>query len=206
MNLADIISQIATTQKPRVIIAVAGAPGSGKSTISEKFREGLQDFGGAEIFPMDGYHFDDAILNARGHRARKGAPHTFDIAGFGHMLKRLAQNSEGEIAVPVFDRDIEISRNAARIISKEAKFIIAEGNYLFLNNPEWMALDRYFDHRIWLDVPIAEIEKRLTARWLGYDYTPEMLAQKIGENDLPNAQYVIENSRKADFIVSNDAK
>jgi pantothenate kinase len=84
---------------------------------------------------MDGYHFDDAVLNERGMRARKGAPETFDVGGLGHMLRRLKLNDEDEVAVPVFDRAIEISRAAARLISKTVSTIIVEGNYLLLDLP-----------------------------------------------------------------------
>ncbi len=52
---------------------------------------------------MDGYHFDDVILEARGDRPRKGAPHTFDAAGFYHLLTRL-RGDEPEVALLVFDR------------------------------------------------------------------------------------------------------
>ncbi|MDP8995995.1 MAG: zeta toxin family protein, partial [Pseudomonadota bacterium] len=73
--------------KTRFMIGIAGPPASGKSTLAEQLREALGE--NAVVVPMDGFHFDDAILNARGHRTRKGAPHTYDVAGFEVLLKRI---------------------------------------------------------------------------------------------------------------------
>ena len=116
----------------RYMVGIAGAPGSGKSTLSAQLRDALIAKGeSASVVPMDGFHFDDAILNARGHRARKGAPFTFDVLGFEVLLKRIKLR-EPDIAIPVFDRSVELSRAGADIISAEIKFILVEGNYLLL--------------------------------------------------------------------------
>jgi pantothenate kinase len=97
------------------VVAIAGAPGSGKSTLAERLVSRLNECAerSAALLPMDGYHYDDRILIERGLRARKGAPETFDVLGLVHMLDRLRRNQEDEIAVPVFDRDLEISRAGA---------------------------------------------------------------------------------------------
>ena len=102
-ELAKKLAECAT--EDRILIALAGPPGAGKSTCAEQLVEFLNASGRqlAAIFPMDGYHFDDVILNSRGLRSRKGAPETFDVEGLRHMLERLRLNEESEIAVPVFD-------------------------------------------------------------------------------------------------------
>ena len=91
---------LATAVSGRRLIAIVGAPGSGKSTVAEGLIAQVNAVhpGGAAILPMDGYHFDDAVLDARGLRARKGAPETFDVGGLRHMLSRLKLNDEDEIA------------------------------------------------------------------------------------------------------------
>ena len=84
----------------RSVIAIVGAPGSGKSTLAERLEADLNALnpGSAAVLSMDGYHFDDDVLVARGLRARKGAPETFDVGGLLHMLGRLQRNEEDEIA------------------------------------------------------------------------------------------------------------
>lgn len=87
---------------------------------------------------MDGYHYDDMLLDRLGRRARKGAPDTFDVGGYAHMLKRLRENAEEAVAVPVFDRDIEIARAGARLVPRSARIIVTEGNYLLLRDEPWV--------------------------------------------------------------------
>lgn len=204
MTLDDLVTELLSRGKTaRHITAIAGAPGSGKSTVAEGLVERLNavEPGSAAVLPMDGYHFDDAILNARGWRPRKGAPHTFDIGGFARMLARLRENSEPEIAVPVFDRSIEIARNAARFISRDVRHLIVEGNYLLLDAPGWQELSDMFDTTVFLEVPLEELTRRLQLRWS--DLEGEALRIKMEENDLPNATLVATQSRPADFVVRN---
>lgn len=162
-ELVDVL--LARGAAGRHITAIAGPPGSGKSHIADALVNALnaREPDSAAVFPMDGYHFDDAVLETRGWRARKGAPHTFDVGGFAAMLERLRRNTEDEIAVPVFDRSIEISRNAARFIALSQRHVIVEGNYLLLDQVSWR--DLRFDTTVFLDVPMAELERRLLTRW-----------------------------------------
>ena len=186
----------------RSITAVCGPPAAGKSTLSDTLAARLNEREGesSAVFPMDGYHYDDLILNARGWRARKGAPHTFDVAGFQHMLERLKHNGEAEIAVPIFDRSIEIARNSARVIPASVRHLIVEGNYLLLDEQPWTALAPLFDTTVFLDVPIGELERRLSERWR--DLAAAERRDKLEENDLPNARLVVEHSRAAEFMIS----
>ncbi|MEM8571343.1 MAG: nucleoside/nucleotide kinase family protein [Pseudomonadota bacterium] len=189
----------------RQIVAIAGPPGAGKSTAAELLRDAINDQrpGFAEILAMDGFHFDDAVLEARGHRPRKGAPHTFDIGGFLVMLKRLSADDGTEIAVPVFDREIEIARASAWIIRPAARVILAEGNYLLLDHPDWAPMRSLFDCTVFLDVPFDVLHSRLMARWVGLGLTGEGLTRKMEENDLPNVRLVLDESVAPDYRINN---
>lgn len=199
--LADTLA--ARAAEGRIVVAIAGPPGAGKSTFAELLAAHLNARapGLCDVLPMDGYHFDDRVLEARGHRARKGAPHTFDVAGLAVMLDRLRANAEDEIAVPVFDRDIEIARAAARLIPKTARIILVEGNWLLLAEPPWDMLAPRFDVTVMLAAPEDELRRRLTARWVGYGLSGEALADKLDGNDLANARTVIERCRPADYVI-----
>lgn len=191
----------------RCLIALAGPPASGKSTLAERLSARLNDVapGSAAILPMDGYHFDDRVLEMRGLRSRKGAPETFDVGGFRHMLQRLKRNEEAEIAVPVFDRDLEIARAGARLIPSSVSRIIVEGNYLLLERPPWRDLREVFDMTVTIDVPEAILRKRLLQRWRDYGLADEEVLAKVEKNDLPNARLVGSESAAGEFVLSADA-
>jgi pantothenate kinase len=186
---------------PRYMVAIAAPPGSGKTTIVEKIRAALVAAGEtAVVVPMDGFHFDDVVLNARGHRPRKGAPYTFDAFGFEVLLKRI-KAQEPDIAIPVFDRTVELSRAAADIISADTKFILVEGNYLLLKDQPWARLKPLFDFSIYLNVPVEELERRLTKRILEHGHDAAYAKMWIASNDMLNINYVIENSVAADLTI-----
>lgn len=188
----------------RRILAVAGAPGSGKSTLAEGLVAAIEERrpGTAAILPMDGFHFDDEVLVPRGWRPRKGAPHTFDVGGFAALLARLRANAEDEIAVPRFDRDLEIARAGARIVPRSVRLIVAEGNYLLLDAAPWSDLRAAFDRSAFLDVPMDDLTRRLTSRWEGYGLGGAAMVEKMEGNDLPNARTVITKSAPADVAVT----
>ena len=185
-----------------MVTAVAGPPGAGKSTTAEALVDALNTRapGSAAVFPMDGYHFDDMVLIERGDRSRKGAPHTFDVSGFAHMLARLRRNDEAAVAVPVFDRSIEIARAGARIIPQSVAHLIVEGNYLLLDAEPWTDLGRHFDLTVYIDVPEDELLRRLRDRWR--DLPAAEADVQLEDNDLPNARLVIANSRPADVVLT----
>ena len=189
----------------RKLIAIAGAPGAGKSTFVQSLCEALNRDrpGSASILAMDGFHYDDRVLEARGDRARKGAPHTFDVGGLAAMLQRLAADDGCEIAAPVFDRSLEVARAGADIIPPSARLILVEGNYLLLDDPAWAPLRRFFDVTIMLDVPRPVLIDRLAARWRGYGMDEARVRTKLEGNDLINADLVLSKSVAAQFVVAN---
>ena len=181
----------------RFLVALAGPPASGKSTLAARLAADLSP--GARVVPMDGFHYDDAVLTARGLRARKGSPPTFDAAGFVHLIRRL--RTEDEVAIPIFDRSMELSRAAADVVGPEDRILIVEGNYLLLDQAPWNALPALFDLTVFLDVPEAELVRRLTARWRDHGKDDAAARDWIASNDLPNALTVIRESRPAEIVL-----
>ncbi len=188
----------------RAICAIAGAPGSGKSTLAETLVARLNDAapGTAALLPMDGFHYDDLHLVPAGLRPRKGAPETFDVGGLRHALLRLRSRDEDTVAVPVFDRDLEIARAGARLIPAAIPVIVCEGNYLLLRRAPWDSLRPLFDLTVLIDVPEEELRRRLTARWEHYKLSPNEVAWKLDGNDLPNGRMVVAESAEPDFVMS----
>lgn len=182
----------------RFVVAIAGPPGAGKSTLAERLCEILNLRGrSAAVLPMDGFHLDNGILEERGLLPRKGAPETFDVRGLGDILR--AVRTGGEVLVPVFDRSRELAIAAARCISPADRIILAEGNYLLLQDAQWADLAPLFDLTVMVAPSLEELERRLVDRWRGYGLAPEQIAAKVDGNDLPNGRLIIERSRQADM-------
>ena len=196
-DLAEVIHQKAKGQG-RFLIALAGPPAAGKSTLAAALVKALGE--GAKAVPMDGFHYDDAVLIARGARGRKGAPDTFDVQGFLHLLRRL--RIEDEVAIPLFDRGLEISRAGADIVGHEDRILVVEGNYLLFNEAPWSEARGLFDLSVWIDVPEAELERRLLARWDHYGKTAAEARAWIDGNDMPNIRRVIAGSGAADKVLT----
>lgn len=190
--------------RSRTICAVAGAPGSGKSTLSEQLVDRLNDGapGSAALLPMDGFHYDDLHLVPAGLRPRKGAPETFDVGGLRHTLMRLRANDEEAVAVPVFDRALEIARAGARLIPRLIRVIVCEGNYLLLRRSPWDALLPLFDVTAMIEVPEEELRARLRRRWEGFGLTENEIAWKLDGNDLPNGRVVMAESAAPGFVLA----
>jgi len=190
--------------KPRFMVAIAGPPASGKSTTAHELQRALVAAGEtAVVVPMDGFHFDDAVLNARGHRPRKGAPFTFDVAGFAHLLQRICAR-EPDIAIPVFDRSMELARAGADIVSAETRFILVEGNYLLLDEEPWSRLRPLFDLTVFIDVPHEQLRQRLIQRWLDHGFDMDYAKNWIASNDDLNIAHVLARRAAADIVVTQE--
>jgi pantothenate kinase len=194
---ADLLARSAG--RGRYLVAIAGSPGAGKSTLAEALLAELQAAapGRAALVPMDGYHLDNAVLAERDLLARKGAPETFDVDGLARDLARIRAGGRA-VAVPVFDRRLDLARAAARIILPEQELVLVEGNYLLLDAAPWDALAEAFDRTVLLEAPAEELRRRLVRRWLEHGLDPAAARARAESNDLPNARLVAEGSRRAD--------
>ena len=185
----------------RYIVAIAGPPGAGKSTFSQALLLMLKEKSiQAKIISMDGFHLDNSILADRNLLDRKGAPATFDIAGFIHLMNRLT-NFEDDVVIPEFDRNKDLSIAGSSIISTKDKVLIVEGNYLLIEEEPWTKLKKTWDQTIFINPGIDTLEQRLLNRWLRYGLDTQDAKKRTLSNDLPNARYVLEKSSDSDIQI-----
>lgn len=194
-SLSDILSRIRALPPGRHLIALAGPPGAGKSTLAAALGQALGP--DSVVVPMDGFHLDNHLLIPRGLLARKGAPETFDAAGLLALLQRFAAG--GAAPYPVFDRTLDLSRAQAGEVTAAHRFIIVEGNYLLLDQPVWRDMAALWSLAIRLKVPEAELERRLVARWLDHGLDADAALARAQGNDLPNARLVLTGSLPGDL-------
>jgi len=188
----------------RKLIAVAGPPGSGKSTLADALSAALADAGqSAQVVPMDGFHLDNRILEARGLLTRKGCPESFDADGFLALVRRIAAGES--VAYPVFDRALDVAIAGAALLVPATEYVIFEGNYLLLDMPPWRDLRAYWSFALALEEPRAELERRLVDRWLRHGLSRAEAIRRCAENDMVNADLVLEGSGMADLVVTGGA-
>jgi len=184
----------------RTLIAIAGAPAGGKSSLAGTLVETLQETGlKAQVVPMDGFHLDNRVLEARGLLARKGAPETFDAEGFIALIHRIREG--GEVVYPVFDRGRDIAIAGAGVIGSDCKIVIVEGNYLLFDEAPWRFLTRLWDLSVWIETPEQVLRDRCIARWLQHGHTPEQARLRAEGNDMKNAQRILAARQPADFLI-----
>lgn len=191
----------------RRVLAIAGPPGSGKSTLAARVTEILNERhpASAALVPMDGFHLDNAQLDRLGMRAIKGAPQTFDAAGFVALLERARQVGH-DIRYPVFDRVQDRALPEAGVIGATVEILVVEGNYLLLPDGAWADLRDLFDLSVMLRPSLQTLEMRLLQRWTGLGLSPDEARARALGNDLPNARLVLGASAEADLYLPHHNK
>lgn len=182
------------------LVAIVGAPGCGKSTLAIELARRLNtQKRKTTIVPMDGFHLDNAVLDAHGLRPRKGAPETFDAPGFIRMIKAIKAGEK--VYAPVFDRARDLAIAGAVAVPQDAAIVIVEGNYLMFDEAPWAELAPLWDVTARIDVPMPELRARLIQRWLSLNYSPSVATRRAEGNDIPNAQRVIDRALPCDFTL-----
>ncbi|NOD47710.1 MULTISPECIES: uridine kinase [unclassified Ruegeria] len=192
----------------RTIVAIAGPPASGKSTLAETVVKSLNTQQNsvvpfATLIPMDGYHLDNGVLEPRGLLPRKGAPETFDGIGFCDAIRRL-QSARHELFYPKFDRHMDIAIANAIAVHPETPVVVVEGNYLLMDSDPWRTVADAYAATVFISPTLEELESRLQQRWIKHGFDPKSALRRAKSNDLPNAQLVIRNSRKADLNLNQN--
>lgn len=191
----------------RAILGIAGTPGAGKTTLAELLvAEIARTQGGDWVahVPMDGYHLADVQLERLGLRDRKGAPETFDAAGYAALLRRIRTEPDTWIFAPGFDRTLEQPVAAAMVVPPTARLIVSEGNYLLLEPGVWPQARAAMDEVWFVTVDESARLERLVDRHVLFGKPPEAARDWVASTDGPNAELVAPGVLRADRVVLND--
>lgn len=181
----------------RRLIGLVGPPGAGKSTLSAAILAALP--GQAQGVPMDGYHLAQAELERLGRAHRKGAPDTFDSAGYVALLRRLREQRGDEIVyAPEFRREIEEPIAGAIPVFAHTRLIVTEGNYLLLEDGPWAEVRGLLDEVWYIATDEAARGAWLLARHMHHGRSAEAAAAWIAGTDEPNARLIAAGKARAD--------
>jgi len=211
MAIADLLARDAialASDSARAILGVAGSPGAGKSTLVDELLDRIRALNGDDWvahIPMDGFHLADAQLDRIGALARKGAPETFDAAGYAHLLERVRREVDEPVYVPGFDRVLEQPLAAALVVLPSARLVVTEGNYLLLDDPHWERARRAMD-AVWFVASEETVRvERLVARHIQFGKSPHEARAWVATTDERNAELVAATVGRADRVIVNGA-
>ncbi|GGJ84776.1 nucleoside/nucleotide kinase family protein [Streptomyces camponoticapitis] len=191
--------QLAATGRRR-ILGIAGAPGAGKSTLAAELVAGLG--GSAVLVPMDGFHLAQAELHRLGRADRKGAPDTFDAAGYAALLARLRAPAPGVVVyAPAFDRALEEAVAGSVPVGPDVPLVITEGNYLLHDDGGWAAVRTFIDEAWFLELdPVVRV-RRLVDRHVRFGKERPYAERWVRESDEANARLVARGAHRADLVI-----
>lgn len=184
----------------RAILGITGPPAAGKSTLAALLQAELAPH--AAYIPLDGFHLAHHVLEDLGTVHRKGAPDTFDAAGYVALLRRLRDAAEGTVYAPEFRREIEDSVANAIPVPPDVRLVITEGNYLLVRSGPWAELAGLLDEVWYLDPDERTRLRWLTDRHEYYGRSRAEAAARATGPDQRNAVLIEASKPHADLIIS----
>ena len=173
----------------RKLLGLVGPPGAGKSTLAIALQRAFPAV--SQIVPMDGYHLANVELARLQRAGRKGAPDTFDSAGYVSLLRRLrVQRGDEIVYAPEFRREIEEPIAGAIPVLPETRLVITEGNYLLLEQGAWADVAALLDDSWYVAVDSGLRNQRLVARHERFGRSPEAAVAWVASTDEPNARLI----------------
>ncbi|WP_328463649.1 nucleoside/nucleotide kinase family protein [Streptomyces sp. NBC_00448] len=191
MLVDDVIALVPSIPGRRALLGLAGAPAAGKSTLAQRLVSGVNGRLGADTaayVPMDGFHLSNAQLDRLELRGRKGAPETFDVDGYVHLLRRLRAIRERPVYAPGFDRRLDEPVAAALVVPATARLVVTEGNYLADDGAGWSEVRDLLDELWYVDTPRRLRERRLLHRHVGGGRSQDEAIAFIADSERPNAR------------------
>lgn len=205
VDAARVLLDEARRSGSRRVLGIAGAPGAGKSSLTALLARELPA-GSCVVVPMDGFHLADVALARLGRSGRKGAPDTFDAAGYVALLQRLraAMPQDPSVWAPMFERDLEQPLAGAIEVPADVPLVITEGNYLLCDDGPWALVRGMLDARWFVEAPEELRHRWLIERHERFGKSPAAAREWALGPDEDNARLIAGTRDRADVVVHLD--
>jgi pantothenate kinase len=191
----------------RTVVGVCGPPAAGKSTLTDALARELTVHHGLSsvAVPMDGFHLSNAELDRLGLAGRKGAPQTFDAAGFVHLLRRLRAADE-LVYAPAYSRTLHESIGGVVAVPVDVRVVVVEGNYLLLDEGPWQPVRGLLDLVLYVDAPDRTRQESLLHRQMARGLAASAARDWVERSDEVNAALVAGTRWRADVVLTRSAR
>jgi pantothenate kinase len=194
----------------RVMVGITGPPAAGKSTLSNAVAAAVLSRYGvpAVAVPMDGFHLANGELARLDLADRKGAPETFDAAGFVHLLRRLRaageQSAVETVYAPVYSRLLHESIGGAIPVPPDVQVVVVEGNYLLLPYEPWAGVRGILDLVVYVEAPDPARYDSLFRRQLAKGLDEAGAHAWVNGSDEANARLIATTRQRADVVLRRE--
>lgn len=191
-HIADLLAD--SDSDKRIIIGISGPPGAGKSTLARDIQHHLQEHSvNSVIAQADAFSFSDNVLSELNASDRKGAPDTFDIDGYVHLLNRL-KNANKTVYIPSFSTIHATGVVGDVTASPDTRVVIAEGSYLGCDDHGWDQVRPLLDELYYLDGDVNVLHRRLLGEQLSQGKSLQEAENWITKVGLPNV-FLVKNTK-----------
>ncbi|EMG47346.1 hypothetical protein SBY92_002848 [Candida maltosa Xu316] len=198
-----------TQPQSRYLISLAGVPGAGKTTFSNKISEKLSKLAKIVVLPQDGFHLYRSELqqmtNPEEAVRRRGAPFTFNPKAFLALVSQLPDRSV-RLEAPSFDHKLKDPKENDIIIDTDVEIVIVEGNYVSLKDEYWNEIGNFMDDTWFISTPEALVRERIIRRHIdaGIAANEQEAIERADGSDMVNAHYIIANSEPTNVLILSD--
>ena len=190
----------------RLIVFLAAAPGSGKSTFVsflEHLSKTTEELTPIQGIGIDGFHYKQSYLDTHYLksdpavllRTVKGSPDTFDVES---LYKHIQEAKHTDNFWPVYSRKLhDPLEDQIRI---QEPILLIEGNYLLYPHAPWKSLYELCDYSVYMHVDQHILKERLVQRKVSGGSSYEDALQHYEAVDRTNIELVIEEQLPYDLL------